>query len=63
MLIAKLFNSNELMSNFTNIFMFILIGKTYCHQLYSEECKKTDADQRLVLVEAVHKGSAITGCP
>ena len=51
------------MSNFTNIFMFILIGKTYCHQLYSEECKKTDADQRLVLVEAVHKGSAITGCP
>lgn len=31
-----------------------IVGETYSHQLYSEECQKADADKGLVLVEAVH---------
>lgn len=34
--------------------MYVFVGETYSHQLYSEECQKADADKGLVLVEAVH---------
>lgn len=40
-----------------------IVGETYSYQLYPEERQEADADKGLVLVETVHKGPAITGCP